>query len=95
MKRKITELEQKLLDKGWVLVSKEYCGNHSQFTRHYQYYKIVDLPHYSYGVRVRLDKKRTSVLSCEIEEDYEFISKKELEDYSKVFEIVENELFGE
>ena len=95
MKRKITELEQKLLDNGWVLTSKEYCGNHSQFTKHYQYYKIIDLPHFSYGVRVRLDKKRVKVLSYEVEEQYDYISKKELDDYKQVFEIVEKELFGE
>ena len=30
MERKITELEQKLLDDGWVLTEKHYTGNHSE-----------------------------------------------------------------
>lgn len=37
MKRKITELEQKLLDKGFRLTQKTYGGKHSQFVHEYIY----------------------------------------------------------
>ena len=43
MKRKITELEQKLLDKGFVLESKSYWGKHSQRVHYYLYLGQVNV----------------------------------------------------
>ena len=37
MKRKITNLEQKLIDENWKLVCKHYKGKHSQFVESYEY----------------------------------------------------------
>ena len=37
MKRKTTDLEQKLISKGYYLVLKHYCGRTSQKTLSYQY----------------------------------------------------------
>ena len=39
MIRKVTELEQKLLDKGYYLIEKGYCGKNSKFTDYYKYQK--------------------------------------------------------
>lgn len=41
MKRKITKLEQKLLDKGFVLECKTYKGKHSQFVNEYHYRGVM------------------------------------------------------
>lgn len=37
MKRKITDLEKKLLENGYILVGKDYSGKHSEKTNFYTY----------------------------------------------------------
>ena len=62
MKRKITDLEQRLLDKGYTLTCKRYRGNHSQFTKCYEYSKdiVVDYEdeHIATTFYILLDSKR-------------------------------------
>ena len=40
MKRKITELEKNLIEKGWELDHKTYTGKHSEKTFQYVYEKV-------------------------------------------------------
>lgn len=71
MERKITELEQKLLDDGWVLTEKHYTGNHSEKTEFYDYRKNVpyekDL---GFDAIVRIDSKRTKIINVGIPNVY-------------------------
>ena len=71
MERKITELEQKLLDDGWVLTEKHYTGNHSEKTEFYDYRKNVpyekDL---GFDAIIRIDSKRTKILNIGIPNVY-------------------------
>lgn len=55
MKRKTTELEQRLINKGYRLSHKQYGGRHSEKTLSYYYVKENQF--------VRLDYKREMVLS--------------------------------
>lgn len=55
MKRKITELEQRLIDNGYRLSHKQYGGRKSEKTLSYYYVKQDQF--------VRLDYKREQVLS--------------------------------
>ena len=65
MKRKITELEQKLLDNGWNLTNKVYTGKHSEKTDYYEYRKIADLRNEGkeYEQIIKLDLKRSKIVS--------------------------------
>lgn len=65
MSRRITELEYKLIEKGYVLVSKEYAGWRCSKTKNYVYALKNDTNTYL----VYLDKKRRKVLSTIIKLD--------------------------
>lgn len=54
MKRKITDLEKKLLENGYVLVGKDYGGKHSEKTRCYVYKNGINV--------IKLDYTRKKVL---------------------------------
>ena len=54
MKRKITELEQKLLENSYVLVAKQYSGKHSEKTYCYFYQNGNNA--------IKIDYTRTKVL---------------------------------
>lgn len=58
MKRKITELEQKLLDKGFKLECKHYTGKKSQFVYTYEYIGVI----YYYDKDELVDTITTKVL---------------------------------
>lgn len=64
MKRKITELEQKLLDNGWYLANKRYTGKHSEKTLCYEYQKTSDLRNDNkvYDLFINLDLKRSQIV---------------------------------
>ena len=64
MKRKITELEQKLIENGWKLVCKSYSGKHSEKTEHYEYCKVETLKpqNINYGQLIKLNAKRTEII---------------------------------
>ena len=65
MKRKITELEQKLLDNGWCLAIKRYTGKHSEKTHCYEYHKTSDITNNgkSYEQVIQLDQKRSQIVN--------------------------------
>ena len=42
MKRRITELEQKLINDGWILTSKSYTGRHSEKIESYDYTRVFN-----------------------------------------------------
>ena len=64
MKRKTTELEQKLIDNGWKLINKTYSGKHSEKTDHYEYFKMETLStqNINYGQIIKLNAKRTEII---------------------------------
>ena len=63
MKRKITNLEQKLIDDNWCLAIKRYTGKHSEKILCYEYHKTSDLRHdnKTYDLFIRLDQKRSQI----------------------------------
>ena len=64
MKRKITELEQKLLENGWYLANKRYTGKRSEKTLCYEYQKTSDLRNDNkvYDLFINLDLKRSQIV---------------------------------
>ena len=64
MKRKITDLEQKLINDGWHLGIKTYTGKHSEKILCYGYYKDSEIKNNGkkYNQIITLDQKRTSVV---------------------------------
>ena len=65
MKRKITDLEQKLINDGWCLTIKRYTGKHSEKTHCYEYHKISDIRNNgkSYEQVIELDQKRSQIVN--------------------------------
>lgn len=65
MKRKTTELEQKLINDGWCLTIKRYTGKHSEKTHCYEYHKTSDLRNNgkSYEQIIELDQKRSQIVN--------------------------------
>ena len=65
MKRKITDLEQKLINNGWCLTIKRYTGKHSEKTHCYEYHKISDIRNNgkSYEQVIELDQKRSQIVN--------------------------------
>ena len=63
MKRKITNLEQRLIDDNWCLAIKRYTGKHSEKILCYEYHKTSDLRHdnKNYDLFIRLDQKRSQI----------------------------------
>lgn len=57
MKRKITWLEQRLIEQGYVLEEKTYSGNHSQHTLFYVY-TCYDS---NYKIKVFINSKRDKI----------------------------------
>lgn len=64
MKRKVTELEQKLINDGWCLTTKRYTGKHSQKILCYEYHKTSDLrnDNKTYDLFIQLDQKRSQIV---------------------------------
>ena len=64
MKRKITNLEQKLINDGWCLAIKRYTGKHSEKTLCYEYHKTSDLrnENKTYEQVIKLDQKRSHIV---------------------------------
>lgn len=64
MKRKITELEQKLINDGWCLAIKRYTGKHSEKILHYEYHKKSDLRNDGkfFDLFINLDQKRSQIV---------------------------------
>ena len=65
MKRKVTDLEQKLINDGWCLTIKRYTGKHSEKTHCYEYHKISDIRNNgkSYEQVIELDQKRSQIVN--------------------------------
>lgn len=65
MKRKVTDLEQKLINDGWCLTIKRYTGKHSEKTHCYEYHKISDIRNNgkSYEQIIELDQKRSQIVN--------------------------------
>ena len=81
MKRKTTDLEQKLINDGWCLVVKRYCGKHSEKILCYEYHKISDLrnENRTYEQIIKLDQKRSQVVDFGINNMFvEFLNDQEL-----------------
>ena len=65
MKRKVTDLEQKLINNGWCLAIKRYTGKHSEKTHCYEYHKPSDITNNgkSYEQIIELDQKRSQIVN--------------------------------
>lgn len=65
MKRKITELEEKLIEDGWCLTIKRYTGKHSEKTHRYEYHKTSDIRNNGkcYEQIIELDQKRSQIVN--------------------------------
>ena len=65
MKRKITELENKLIEDGWCLTIKRYTGKHSEKTHRYEYHKTSDIRNNGkcYEQIIELDAKRSQIVN--------------------------------
>jgi len=65
MKRKNTELDQKLIENGWYLTNKRYTGKHSEKTQCYEYVKTSDLrnDNKTYDLFILLDTKRSQIVN--------------------------------
>ena len=65
MKRKITDLEQQLINDGWCLTIKRYTGKHSEKTHCYEYHKTSDIRNNgkSYEQIIELDQKRSQIVN--------------------------------
>lgn len=57
MKRKITKIEQCLINDGWYLELKRYAGNHSEKSLCYEYHKKID----GFDHVIMLSKKRDEI----------------------------------
>ena len=68
MKRKVTELEKKLIENGWYLAVKRYTGKGSNKILCYEYHKTSDIRNNgkTYKQVIRLNQKRTFVVGCGI-----------------------------
>ena len=66
MKRKTTELEQRLIDNGFELKCKHYEGRHSEKICSYEYIGVV----FGITTRVLLDRHRTCILTFSIYQPY-------------------------
>ena len=88
MKRRITRLEQKLLDNGYELVLKRYWGKKSEKTLCYEYHKYNDL---TFPYIIVLDKKRERVVKYGIGEvDVRFLEQDNLKElHTRFFELKE------
>ena len=65
MKRKITDLEQQLINDGWCLAIKRYTGKHSEKTHRYEYHKTSDIRNNGkcYEQIIELDQKRSQIVN--------------------------------
>ena len=68
MKRKVTELEKKLIENGWYLAVKRYTGRGSNKILCYEYHKTSDIRNNgkTYKQVIRLNQKRTFIVGCGI-----------------------------
>lgn len=81
MNRKITELEQKLIDDGWYLNLKRYTGKRSDKIECYEYHKTSDIRNdgKTYDQIIKLDQKRSQIVSFGIGNlAIEYMSEEEL-----------------
>lgn len=82
MKRKTTELEQKLLNCGFVLFGKTYTGKYSQHIENYIYKKVVEITLGEEKVNttfvVELDQSRNNVDNYYFEINYRQVDYKTL-----------------
>lgn len=64
MKRKVTELEKKLIENGWYLAVKRYTGKGSNKILCYEYHKTSDIRNNgkTYKQIIRLNQKRSLIV---------------------------------
>ena len=64
MKRRVTEIESKILNDGWCLTIKRYTGKYSQKILCYEYHKTSDLrnDNKTYDLFIHLNQKRSQIV---------------------------------
>ena len=91
MKRKITDLEQRLINDGWCLTIKRYTGKHSEKTLCYEYHKTSDLRNNgrTYEQIIKLDQKRSQIVNFGINNvQVDFLDDEELTFVRSLFVIL-------
>lgn len=87
MKRKITEIEQKLLENDYYLLGKQYSGKHSEKTQYFIYIngnnvikldytrtKVIDFGLGNLNIGASLDKTALLVLNTKFKALNEFVA---------------------
>lgn len=88
MKRKTTELEQRLIEKGYYLSHKSYGGRKSEKTLSYIYVNK--------NAFVKLDNKRTSVLDYGILNYHAMeLTRMELQGITIALDMIRNDIYGD
>ena len=95
MKRKITLLEEKLIEKGLKLSHKTYIGKHSQFVCGHVYCGKIsvstNVATYSVPTKIYLDAKRTKVEKIVIFNWFdEYFTKENITELVLIYGSVEN-----
>lgn len=99
MKRTITELENKLIEKGFRLSHKTYSGKHSQFVNEYVYDGfvrcLVGEESYIIYTQVYLDPKRTTIKEIDMTNRFgDVISDKKLNLICNVYQQVKDYIYA-
>ena len=96
MKRRKTQLEEKLLGLGYYLESKDYAGKHSQITLSYTYGKDILFGGSVVPVQVIINQKRNEVLEVRVKNfKNEYLNMTNIEFFEEVFDKVCAELDNE
>ena len=91
MKRHITKLEEKLIEKGWYLTEKSYIGKYSQKVESYRYEKTFG----HFMAKTYLDSKRENVLYTVISNmNVHYVGKYDIDLLEEYYETANNEVLS-
>lgn len=90
MKRKITNLEKKLLDNGWRLHRKYYCGKNSDRVDSYEYCNILEYGYEKLECVLWLDRERSCVKRYVLVNDttIKYVDELYLKDLSRFYDFL-------
>ena len=99
MKRKRTQLEKSLIEKGWVLSHKKYYGKHCDKILSYTYIKTYENSgeksyiNHSYMAQIELNAKRNEIIDIYIQISGGLVDETQLYLYANMIKKVEKEVF--
>ena len=95
MIRRTTELEKRLISKGWYLTSKNYYGKGSNKTLCYNYTKTFELKEAIVDAIVVISPKRDEVFNVSLALNETTILENDLPHYQIIFDIIKHEINGD